>query len=97
MHGALRVNARCIVIRGSAVGIWTVRHRERTLSNSNPTIRALCVCEVTSLESYVVSLLTNICAEFGAQGEIRTLTPVKAGDFESPASTIPPLGHWVGD
>ena len=29
----------------------------------------------------------------GAQGETRTLTPVKAGDFESPASTIPPLGH----
>ena len=29
----------------------------------------------------------------GAQGEIRTHTPVKAGDFESPASTIPPLGH----
>ena len=28
----------------------------------------------------------------GAQGETRTLTPVKAGDFESPASTIPPLG-----
>ena len=60
----------------SAVGIWAVRHRERTLSNSNPTIRALCVCEVTSLESYVVSLLTNICAEFGAQGEIRTHTGV---------------------
>ena len=33
----------------------------------------------------------------GAQGESRTHTPVKAGDFESPASTIPPLGHWVGD
>ncbi len=29
----------------------------------------------------------------GAQGETRTHTPVKAGDFESPASTIPPLGH----
>ena len=28
----------------------------------------------------------------GARGETRTLTPVKAGDFESPASTIPPLG-----
>ncbi len=28
----------------------------------------------------------------GAQGETRTHTPVKAGDFESPASTIPPLG-----
>ena len=24
-----------------------------------------------------------LCAEFGAQGEIRTHTPVKAGDFES--------------
>ena len=31
----------------------------------------------------------------GTQGRTRTGTPVKAGDFESPASTIPPLGHWV--
>lgn len=30
--------------------------------------------------------------ESGAQGEIRTRTPVKAEDFESPASTVPPLG-----
>ena len=29
----------------------------------------------------------------GARGEIRTLTPLRAGDFESPASTIPPLGQ----
>ena len=29
----------------------------------------------------------------GAQGENRTLTPLLAGDFESPASTVPPLGH----
>ncbi len=36
----------------------------------------------------------NSC-ENGAQGETRTHTPVKAGDFESPASTIPPLGHWI--
>jgi len=36
-----------------------VRHRERTLSNSNPTIRALCVCEVTSLESYVLAFQTG--------------------------------------
>ena len=28
----------------------------------------------------------------GTQGRTRTGTPVKAGDFESPASTIPPLG-----
>ena len=42
---------------------------------------------------YVANLQRNICGVFGAQGEIRTLTPVKAGDFESPASTIPPLGH----
>ena len=28
----------------------------------------------------------------GAQGENRTLTPLLAGDFESPASTVPPLG-----
>jgi hypothetical protein len=42
-------------------------------------------------------LQVTMCGEFGAQGEIRTHTPVKAGDFESPASTIPPLGHWMGD
>ena len=30
--------------------------------------------------------------EFGTQGRTRTGTPVRAGDFESPASTIPPLG-----
>ena len=30
----------------------------------------------------------------GAQGENRTLTPLLAGDFESPASTVPPLGHF---
>ena len=30
--------------------------------------------------------------DFGARGEIRTLTPVRAADFESAASTIPPLG-----
>ena len=29
----------------------------------------------------------------GTQGRTRTGTPAKAGDFESPASTIPPLGH----
>ncbi len=29
----------------------------------------------------------------GARGGSRTHTPVKAGDFESPASTIPPLGQ----
>ena len=28
----------------------------------------------------------------GAQGEIRTHTMLPSGDFESPASTIPPLG-----
>ncbi len=28
----------------------------------------------------------------GARGEIRTRTPAKAEDFESPASTVPPLG-----
>ena len=41
--------------------------------------------------------INDLYTEVGAQGEIRTLTPVKAGDFESPASTIPPLGHLVGD
>ena len=30
----------------------------------------------------------------GARGETRTLTPVKAADFESAASTIPPLGQF---
>jgi len=30
--------------------------------------------------------ISRLCAEFGAQGETRTHTPVKAGDFESPAS-----------
>lgn len=29
----------------------------------------------------------------GTQGRTRTGTTVKSGDFESPASTIPPLGH----
>ena len=33
------------------------------------------------------------CKASGTQGRTRTGTPVKAGDFESPASTIPPLGH----
>ena len=47
--------------------------------------------------SYMTKLQVIMCGEFGAQGESRTHTPVKAGDFESPASTIPPLGHWVGD
>ena len=47
--------------------------------------------------SYMTKLQLTMCGEFGAQGESRTHTPVKAGDFESPASTIPPLGHWVGD
>ena len=28
----------------------------------------------------------------GARGESRTLTPARAADFESAASTIPPLG-----
>ena len=31
--------------------------------------------------------------DFGARGETRTLTPAKAADFESAASTIPPLGQ----
>ena len=33
-----------------------------------------------------------VISEAGTQGRTRTGTPVKAGDFESPASTIPPLG-----
>ena len=32
----------------------------------------------------------------GARGEIRTRTPVRAEDFESPASTVPPLGPDPG-
>ena len=35
----------------------------------------------------------GMMTQSGARGETRTLTPAKAGDFESPASTIPPLGH----
>ena len=31
--------------------------------------------------------------EIGTQGRIRTGTAVKPADFESAASTIPPLGH----
>ena len=31
--------------------------------------------------------------DFGARGESRTLTPARAADFESAASTIPPLGQ----
>ena len=31
----------------------------------------------------------------GARGETRTLTPAKAADFESAASTIPPLGPVI--
>lgn len=34
-----------------------------------------------------------IFAESGTQGRTRTDKTVKSGDFESPASTIPPLGH----
>ena len=30
----------------------------------------------------------------GGPGETRTLTPLRAVDFESTASTIPPQGHW---
>ena len=33
--------------------------------------------------------------KIGARGEIRTRTPVRAEDFESPASTVPPLGPPV--
>ena len=39
-----------------------------------------------------------LCKMFGGtQGRTRTGTPVKAGDFESPASTIPPLGPITFD
>ena len=30
---------------------------------------------------------------YGARGETRTLTSFRMADFESAASTIPPLGH----
>ena len=30
----------------------------------------------------------------GTQGRTRTGTSVRTGDFESPASTIPPHGHY---
>lgn len=36
--------------------------------------------------------LSNCRNADGAQGGIRTHTPVKAADFESAASTVPPLG-----
>ena len=44
-------------------------------------------------EKFLHFRYNKLDAEIGAQGESRTHTPVKAGDFESPASTIPPLGH----
>ena len=31
--------------------------------------------------------------KYGARGRTRTGTPSREGDFKSPASTIPPLGH----
>ena len=34
----------------------------------------------------------EVIENIGTQGRTRTGTPAKAGDFESPASTIPPLG-----
>ena len=40
-----------------------------------------------------VRKLLVLQSKSGAQGENRTLTPLLAGDFESPASTVPPLGH----
>ena len=49
-----------------------------------------CFCRGDPRPSRNMILVCLDC--FGARGETRTLTPVKAGDFESPASTIPPLG-----
>ena len=43
--------------------------------------------------SYNTVLYHKLIKKVGAQGENRTLTPLLAGDFESPASTVPPLGH----
>ena len=39
------------------------------------------------------SYINVLCLFLGARGETRTLTPAKAADFESAASTIPPLGQ----
>ena len=38
----------------------------------------------------------SIVLKIGADGETRTLTILLSGDFESPASTIPPHRHAIG-
>ena len=47
----------------------------------------------TMHNSHNTVLYQKLKKKSGAQGENRTLTPFLAGDFESPASTVPPLGH----
>ena len=74
--------------------------RERARGKtSTHKLRSKCTQNRTQydLEQLLLIVCNKLDAEIGAQGESRTHTPVKAGDFESPASTIPPLGHWVGD
>ena len=49
------------------------------------------VCTALS-QSAVAQAQQALKRRDGARGEIRTRTPAKAEDFESPASTVPPLG-----
>ena len=46
-------------------------------------------------KSVIFTTYNALLLQSGAQGETRTHTPMRAGDFESPASTIPPLGPWI--
>ena len=52
-------------------------------------------CCQSNFEKQKTSMISGI-AKYnmlcGARGESRTLTPARAADFESAASTIPPLG-----
>ena len=71
--------------------------REGTIPSHTANIKCTQNHTQTDLEQLLLFMYNRLNAEIGAQGESRTHTPVKAGDFESPASTIPPLGHWMGD
>ena len=63
-------------------------HRIRTNRDVGPR----CGTSQKFLKMATSTFEANPLKGLGTQGRTRTGTPAKAGDFESPASTIPPLG-----